>query len=54
MGSPLRPTLARAFQVHFEKNWLQNFPSDLKPHYYRRYVDDIFVLITSRKHLEAL
>ena len=54
MGSPLRPTLARAFQVHFEKNWLQNFPSDLKPHYYRRYVDDIFVLFTSQKHLEAL
>ena len=54
MGSPLRPTLARAFQVHFEKNWLQNFPSDLKPHYYRRYVDDIFALFTSQKHLEAL
>ena len=54
MGSPLRPTLARAFQVHSEKNWLQNFPSDLKPHYYRWYVDDIFVLFTSQKHLEAL
>ena len=38
------PTLASGFLVHFEKNWLQNFLSDVKPHYYRRYVDDIFVL----------
>ena len=47
-GSPLGPTLANAFPVHFEKNWLENCPSD-----YRRYVDDIFVLFTSPKHLEA-
>ena len=53
MGSLLGPTLANAFLVHFEKNWLQNCPSDFKPHYYRRYVDDIFVLFTSPKHLEA-
>ena len=53
MGSPLGPTLANAFLVHFEKNWLRNCPSDFKPHYYRRYVDDIFVLFTSPRHLEA-
>ena len=53
MGSPLGPTLANAFLVYFEKNWLQNCPSDFKPHYYRRYVDDIFVLFTSPKHIEA-
>ena len=53
MGSPLGPTLANAFLVHFEKKWLQNCPSDFKPHYYRRYADDIFVLFTSPKHLEA-
>ena len=46
MGSPLGLVLANAFLVHFEKNWLQNCPSDYKPHYYRRYVDDIFVLFT--------
>ena len=46
MGSPLGLALANAFLVHFEKNWLQNCPSDYKPHYYRRYVDDIFVLFT--------
>ena len=42
MGSPLRPTLANAFPVHFEKNWLQNCPSDFKPHYYRQCVENIF------------
>ena len=35
------------------KYWLRNCPSDFKPHYYRRYVDDIFVLFTSPKHLNA-
>ena len=53
MGSSLGPTLANAFVVHFGKNWLQNCSSDFKPHYYRRYVDDIFVLFTLPKHLEA-
>ena len=37
--------------VYFEKNWIQNCPSDFKCRYYRRYVD-IF-LFTSPKHLEA-
>ena len=53
MGSPLRPTSANIFLVHFEKSCLQNFPSYFKPHYYRRYGDDIFVLFTSPKHSEA-
>ena len=53
MGSPLGLTLANAFLVQFEKNWLQNCPFDLKPYYYRRYVDDIFVFFTSTKHLKA-
>ena len=53
MGSPLGPTLTNAFLVYFEKNWLQNRSSDFKPHYYRRYVDDLFVLLPSPEHLEA-
>ena len=53
MGSPLGPTLTNVFLVHFETNWLQNCPSDFKLHYYRRYVDYIFVLFTSPEHLEA-
>ena len=53
MGLPLGQTLANAFQVHFGRNWLQNCPSDLKPYYCRPYVDDIFVLFTSPKHVKA-
>ena len=53
MGSPLGPTLANAFLVHFEKNCLQNCPTDFKSHYCRRNVDDIFVLFTSPNHLEV-
>ena len=53
MGSPLGPTLANAFLVYFEKNWLRNCPSDFKPHYYQWYVNDIFVLFTPPRHLEA-
>ena len=53
MGSPLGPTLANAFFVHFEKNLLQNCPSEFEPYYYWRYTDDIFVLFTSPQHLEA-
>ena len=53
MGSLLGPTLGNAFPVLFEKYRLQSCPSEFKPHYYRRYVDDIFVLFTSPKHVEA-
>ena len=53
MGLPLGPTFANAFLVHFEKNWLQNCPSEFKSHDCWRYVDDIFVLFTLPKNLEA-
>ena len=52
MDSPLGPMLANVFLAHFEKTCLQNFPSDLWAHYYRRYVDHIFALFTSPIHLE--
>ena len=52
MGSPLGPTLATAFLCHFEKNWLNECPSQFKPVVYKRYVDDIFVLFKSKEHLK--
>ena len=52
MGSPLGPTLANAFLCHYEKEWLENCPSLFKPFVYKRYVDDIFVLFTSKEHLQ--
>ena len=53
MSSPLSSKLANAFRAYLEKNCLQSCLSDFKPHYYRRYVDDIFVLFTSLSHLET-
>ena len=52
MGSPLGPTLANAFLCHNEKEWLDNCPSHFKPIVYRRYDDDIFVLFSSKEHLQ--
>ena len=49
MGSPLSPTLANAF--FHEQIWLNECPDEFKPVYYRRYVDDIFVLFRSPDHL---
>ena len=52
MGSPLGPTLANAFLCFYEKkkNDLKN-ALEFKPVFYRRYVDDIFVLFKSTDHL---
>ena len=52
IGSPLGPTLANAFLCFHEQIWLNDFPEDFKPVYYRRYVDDIFALFHSPDHLE--
>ena len=51
MGSPLGPTLANACLCNYEKKWLDNCPSQFKPVVYRRYVYDIFVLLSSKEHL---
>ena len=52
MGSPLDPSLANAFLAHYEQIWLNDCPDEFKPVYYKRYVDDIFVLFQSPHHLE--
>ena len=52
MGSPLGPSLANAFLSYCEKNRLNNCPQEFKPVFYRRYVDDIFILFKSNDHLK--
>ena len=52
MGSPLGPSLANAFLSYHEKNWLNSCPQGFKPAFYRRYVDNIFVLFKSNDHLK--
>ena len=51
-GSPLSPTQGNAFLCHYEKIWLNECPSQIKPVDYRRYVDNTFVLFKSKEHLK--
>ena len=53
MGSPLGPTLANIFLGHNETKWLDECPLAYKPLYYRRYVDDIFLLFENMQCLES-
>ena len=50
MGSPSGPSLANAFLVHHEQNWLDSCSLEYRLSYYRRYVDNIFVLFKSSDH----
>ena len=52
MGSPLGPQLANSFMSYYEQIWLNDCPLEYKPKFYRRYVDDIFVLFDKPEHLE--
>ena len=52
MGSPLGPTLANTFLCYHEKRWLDKCPKKFKPVFYRRYVDDTFVLFRKEEHLK--
>ena len=44
MRSPLGPMLANIFLCHYEDIWLRSCSLECKPSYYKRYVDDIFLL----------
>ena len=50
MGSPLGPTLANIFMCHLENIFIQNCPSEFRPVFYKRYVDDTFVLFKHPNH----
>ena len=51
MRSLLGPTLANIFLCYHESNWLKDCPTNFKPIYYKRYVDDIFVLFNKPEHV---
>ena len=51
MRSPLGPTMANVFLSFYELKWLEQRPNEFKPVFYRRFVDDIFVLFESAEHL---
>ena len=50
MGLPLSPTLANIFLGYHESKWLEECPNEFKPSYYRRYMDDCFILFRCQEH----
>ena len=52
MGFPLGPTFANIFLSYHEKIWLKNCPCEFKPVIYKRYVDDTFLLLRSKYHID--
>ena len=52
MGSFLGASLDNAFLAHYEEIWLNDCLDEFKKVYYRRYMDNIFVLFRSPHHLE--
>ena len=52
MGYPLSPALPNIFKCCFESKWLRNCLNDFKPVFYRRYIEDIFVLFSSPDHAD--
>ena len=52
MGSSLSPSVVYAFLAHYEQIWLNDCPDEFKSVYYKRYVDDIFVLFRPSHHHE--
>jgi hypothetical protein len=53
MGSPLGPTLANVFLCYHEQQWLDNCPAGYKPSYYKRFVDDICILLPNAECLDS-
>ena len=51
MGNPLGPTFANLFLCHHETNWFDKCPLHFKPKFYRRYVDDTFILFLDSSHI---
>ena len=47
MGSPVGQILADIFLSHDEENWRSKCSIEFKPSFYRRYIDNIFVLFKS-------
>ena len=52
MGLPLGPTFTNIFMCFHEKKWLSTCPPDFSPIFYRRYVDDCFLVFNHISHVD--
>ena len=53
MGGPASPPLANAFLCHHETTWISDCPIEYRPVFYKRYVDDTFLLFRNHAHVES-
>ena len=51
MGSPLGPSYANAFLSYYEQKWINS--ASVKPRFYRRYVDDTYLLFNSTNNANS-
>ena len=51
VGSSLGLTMANVFLSFYEVKWLEQYPKEFRPVFYRRYVDKIFALFESTEYL---
>ena len=54
MGFHLGPALTNVFLCHHERKWLRECPVIYAPIFYKRYLDDPFVLLKSENHVNNL
>ena len=52
MESPLGPTLTNIFLCHHENKWLNDCFNSFKVVFYKRCIDDIFVLFKKSEHVQ--
>ena len=50
MGSPLGPALASVFMCNLEQEAFAKCPKEFAPEFYRRYVDDTFLVFNCENH----
>ncbi|XP_037800345.1 uncharacterized protein LOC119595258 [Penaeus monodon] len=51
MVSPIGPSYANAFLCYHERKWLQDCPLEFKPLFYKRYIDDTFLVFKHPSHV---
>ena len=50
MGQPLGQTFANICMWFYESTWPSDCPAEFKPIFYRRYIDDTFLLFRHKDH----
>ena len=53
MGSPLSPVIANVFLCNFENQYLEQCDPTFKPDFYRRYLDDTFILFRNSDKIDS-